>query len=450
MAKYLRLLCIEPIIYANKGKAHGVTEENLEKILEDKVDTLIIVDSLDGSIDNYKVLYDNNVTVLVCDHHFISPDIPYSDYVTLVSSQDNYGNPALCGAGVTLKVIMAVDERLGTFDSYEFFDLAAAGLCADMMDLSEDYMENRALVNYGLQNVNNVTLQKIAKTSEFNSKTIAFSIAPKVNCAMRLSQNEYANNAFLTENETDISKYVKLLNKCREEQNAEVDRIFDDAIEQCENQKDKQMLIVVIDSKYSINGLLGNRLLSLYMKPILVLTERYGSYQGSMRACGVEDFRQMLEDTGLCEAKGHESASGIEIPYCNFDKFREVMEDKLSHIEFSQAIDIDAQIDICDVDDMLIKKVKEIDRISGQGFPPLKFLIEVDDFHVEKVSNGKHLCIRTPSMLFIKWNFNDDEMYELLEEAELLGDPIKCIGSLDGSFVYKVFNKMILDDIILD
>ena len=89
------------------------------------------------------------------------------------------------------------------------------------------------------------------------------------------------------------------------------------------------MIVVIIDSKYSINGLLGNKLMQIYQRPILVLTEKFDSYQGSMRACGVNDFRQMIEDTGLCEAKGHELASGIEIPYSNFDKFREVMEEKL-------------------------------------------------------------------------------------------------------------------------
>lgn len=438
------------IVYSNLGKEHGVNNYNLEKILEDGINTLIIVDSLDGDVEHYKVLYENNIQVVVLDHHDIDRSIPYDDYVILVSSQNDYGNPGLCGAGVSFKFVLYLENLIGTCEAFNLIDLAMAGLCGDMMDMSGSSMENRAIVNAGLNNIKNVTLQKIAKTSDFSSKTVSFSIAPKVNAAMRLSENENANKAFLSDNEKDIAKYVRLLNKCREKQNEEIDRIYDDAIDQCKNQLDKKMMVVSIDSKYGINGVLGNRLLSIFKRPILCLSERYGSYQGSMRACGVEDFRQMLKDTGLCSAKGHQLASGVEIPYCNFDEFRDVMEEKLSHIEFSQTIDVDAEIGLEDVNSNLIEEVKKINRISGQGFPELKFLIEIDNFHVEKVSNDKHLCIRTPNMLFIKWNFNDDELYEKLEDAELTGDSIKCIGGLDGSFVYKVYNKMILDDIILD
>ena len=450
IVKYLKSLGINPTTYTNKGKEHGTSSYNVRKILEDKVNILIIVDSLDGNIDNYKLLHDNGVTIVVLDHHFIDPKIPYEDYATLVSSQNNYANANLCGSGVSWKFVAALDDSLGTCESYGLIDLAMAGTCGDMMDLSDKSMENRAIVAAGLSNIQNTTLLKLAKSTDFSSKTISFSVAPKINSAMRLSQNEYANNAFLSEDDKEINRYVKMLDACREEQKDEVARIYDDAVEQCNEQLDKKMMVVIIDSKYSINGLLGNSLMSIYQRPILVLTERFASYQGSMRACGVADFRQMLEDTGLCSAKGHELASGIEIPYNNFDALREIMEEKLANIEFSQTIEADAEINVDDVNSQLIDAVKSVDRISGMGFPSLKFLIEIDDFEVEKVSKGKHLCIRTKNMLFIKWNFNDDVLFEQLEDAALLGESIKCVGSLEGSFVYKVYNKMIIDDIILD
>lgn len=450
MYKYLEYLGVDPIVYTNNGKQHGTTDLNVEKIINDNIDILIIVDSLDGNIDNYKTLHDNGIKVIALDHHFIDSNIPYSEYITLVSSQNDYGNPNLCGAATTWKVCMRIDDIIGTVAAYDLIDLAMAGTCGDMMDLSQNSMENRAIVNEGLNNIHNKTLLKIGGGYDFSSKTISFSVGPRVNAAMRIYKNEYANKAFLSDTEDEINKNVKLLNKCKDDQNKEVNRIYQDAINQCNEQIDKKMIVVVIDSKYSINGLLGNKLMEIYQRPILVLTEKFSSYQGSMRACGVEDFRQMLEDTGLCEAKGHESASGIEIPYANFDKLREVIEEKLSDIEFTQSIDIDAQIDVCDVNVQLIEKVQKIDRISGTGFPSLKFLIEIDDYEVEKLSKGKHLGIRSGNMLFVKWNFNDDDMYEKLEDAALCGETLKCIGSLEGSYVYKVFNKMIVDDIIIN
>lgn len=450
MYKYLKDLGVIPIIYTNNGKQHGTTDLNVKKIINDNIDILIIVDSLDGNIDNYKILHDDGIKTIVLDHHFIDSNIQYENYVTLVSSQNDYENPNLCGAGTTWKFCMYIDSIIGTVGAHDLIDLAMAGTCGDMMDLSQNSMENRAIVNEGLSNVHNKTLLKIGGGYDFSSKTISFSVGPRVNSSMRIYKNEYANKAFLSDTEDEINKNVKLLNKCRDEQNKEIDRIYQDAINQCNEQLDKKMIVVIIDSKYSINGLLGNKLMQIYQRPILVLTEKFSSYQGSMRACGVEDFRQMLEDTGLCEAKGHESASGVDIPYANFDKLREVIEEKLSDIEFTQSIDIDAQINVCDVNTQLIEEVKKIDRISGTGFPSLKFLIEIDDYEVEKLSKGKHLGIRSGNMLFVKWNFNDDDMYEKLEDAALCGETLKCIGSLEGSYVYKVFNKMIVDDIIIN
>lgn len=447
MQKYLQSLSITPKVYANIGKKHGTTVSNLEKIIKDNINILIIVDSLDSNIDNYKKLHDNGIEVIVIDHHEINPKIPYDEYITLVSSQRDYGNPYLCGAGTVWKVCMYIDSLLGTIEAKSLVDLAMAGTLSDMMNLSEDYMENRAIVNAGLNRVQNTTLLKMGGSYEWNAKTISFGIAPKVNSSMRIRKNDCANKAFFSDDIDEIKRNIKLLNICKEEQNKEVEKVLPSAIEQCEKQKDNKVLFVFIESKYDISGLLGNKLLEMFGgKPVIVLKDRPNKYVGSMRASEGLDFKTLCEDTGLCFVAGHLEAAGIEINYDKFENFRIAIEDKLSNVEFVSEIEVDAQIDVADVGNNLISKTKMIDRISGTGFPPLRFLIEIDDFTVEKLSNGKHLGIRSGNMLFIKWNFNDEKLYEELTDASLFGETLQCWGSLDGGYVYKVYNKMILDD----
>lgn len=449
MARYLECFDVKPYLYINEGKIHGVTDYNIEKILADKVQTLIIVDSLDSDVDNYKKIYENNIQIVVADHHTVNQDIPYGDYVTLVSSDVDYSDD-LCGCGVTWSICRKIDEKLGTNDALYLTDLVANATVADMVSLDENNMQNRAIVNYGLSKICNPALLRIGGNYEWNTKTIAFGVAPRVNSCNRLNKNETPLYAFLSDDEVEIKKYAKLLDKCKEEQNIEVQRLYEEAIEQCSSQSEYKMLVVFTEPKYAINGVLANKLLGVYGKPILCLTKNGDTYGGSMRAVGVENFRQILEDTGLCEAHGHNSASGCFIKVKDFDAFRSKIEEALKDIEFVSETIVDAQIDVWDVDNTLIEEVKKIDRLSGQGFSSLKFLIEIDDFTVEKLSKGKHLGIRAANMLFIKWNFNDDELYERLEDAAMCGDTIKCIGSLEGSFVYKTFNKMILDDIIVN
>ena len=54
------------------------------------------------------------------------------------------------------------------------------------------------------------------------------------------------------------------------------------------------MIITYIDTPYGISGLLGNKLLEKYQKPILVLKDTGENYSGSMRAVGVDDFRKYV------------------------------------------------------------------------------------------------------------------------------------------------------------
>ena len=451
MVRYLQGLNVECDWGVNDGKVHGTTDKLFKKVGDYKPDVLIIVDSLDANTDNYKLLHEQGLQVLVVDHHIVEPNIPYSDYICLVSSNVDYNNEHLCGAATTWKLCLKVDELLGTNEADMLVDLAMSGTISDMMDLSEKSIENRAIVKLGLDNVNNLALITMGKGFGYTSSTISYSVSPKVNAANRLNYNETPIQTLLSDDPKEVSQYVKKMDRYKDIQNKEIEEMLPDAIEQVESQEENKLLVVVSEGNSGINGVLANRIMNEYMKPTLVLKENYGSYSGSMRAPEfIDDFRQMCLDTGLCEMAGHASAAGVSINYNDFDAFREAIEKKLTDIEFVQTIDVDAEIGADDVNQQLIDAVKQVDRITGQGFKPLKFLIEINDYTVEKLSNGKHLGIRSGNMLFIKWNFNNDKLYEELEDAALCGDTIKCIGSLDGSFVYKVYNKMILDDIILD
>ena len=125
-----------------------------------------------------------------------------------------------------------------------------------------------------------------------------------------------------------------------------------------------------------VAGLIGNKILERYQRPLLILKDYGDTYSGSMRAIGLKDFRQICEDSGLAEAKGHESASGITIKKCDFEKFCEYIEKELSQVDFSVEVDIDIKINVNDITRSLVDKIKSIDRVSGTGFKPIKCLVE--------------------------------------------------------------------------
>lgn len=445
MTRYLKAAYdMEVKTFINEGKAHGLINQDLDRFTD--ADLIIIVDSLDQDCSAYCKLKEQGKEIIVLDHHAVNPEVPYDDYVTLVTSQIDYENPSLSGAGVVLKFCMYIDEQNGTNYADEFFDLAACGLVADMMDMT--VMENRYIVSKGLEKINNLALKKIIGSYEFNTTAISFSVAPLINAANRMFKNQVAMKAFLSDDNKEVLDYMKELKKSKEAQNEEVERLMPYVSEQCEAQTDNKMIVVQIDSKYGIGGLLGNKLLEVYQRPILVLKDCNDKYSGSMRAVGVGDFRKMIEDSGLATSKGHELAAGIDIPKENMEAFTSYIEEELSHIETEVSIYADIQLDVDDITRNLIEQIKALDRLSGEGFKPIKVYINgITSYDVSNFSNYKHLVIKPKDyLLLIKWNWNGS--FDDMEDNSIVEEELEIVGTLDSGWLGRNFVlKAICDEI---
>ena len=431
--------------FINNGKSHGLIKQDLNKYM--CLDLLIIVDSLDKDVSQYKALKENNIDVIVLDHHTVDENIPYKNYITFVSSNIEYANPQLSGSGVVWKFCKYLDEQYLTNYADELVDLAACGIVADMMDMT--VMENRYIVSQGLKQIHNPAIKKIVGSFDFNSTGISYSIAPLVNASNRMDCNESAVNAFLANDNKEVLKYVKELKKCKEDQNAEVERLFPSVLEQCEKQKQNKLIYVFIDTQYGIGGLLGNKLLERYKRPVLVLKNDGDQYSGSMRAIGINNFMKVCNDSELAEVNGHASAAGITIKKKKFNEFIEYIENYLKNIEFTQdELDVDVEIGTADITKTLVDKIKLIDKVSGEGFKPCKFLVnDISDFEVSSMSQGKHLVLKSGELLqYIKWNF--DGSFETYEDVCLMGGNVGAVVTLDSGFFGRKFVlKAICDDL---
>jgi single-stranded-DNA-specific exonuclease len=254
--------------------------------------------------------------------------------------------------------------------------------------------------------------------------------------------------AFLSNNEKEVVNYIKELRKTRESQNSEIDRLMPDVIEQCEEQIDNKMIVAYIDTPYGIGGLLGNKLLEKYQRPILILKDCGDKYSGSMRAVGVDDFRQMILDSGLATSEGHELAAGVDIPKENIEKFTAYIEEELSNIEPSTSIRADIQIDVNDITRSLINRIKALDRISGTGFEPIKIYVNgITSYDVSNFSNYKHLVIKPKDyLLLIKWNWNGS--FDEMEDNSIVEEELEIVATLDSGWLGRSFVlKAICDEI---
>ena len=446
MTRYLRNYTERVSSYINKGKAHGLIGQDIARF--ENVDVLIIVDSLDKDTSVYEELVKQGKQIIILDHHKIETN--YDSLVTLISSQRYYNNPCLSGAGVVWKFCKYLDEYFLNDYADDLVDLAACGILADVCDVSESSTENRYIVNKGLDNLKNPAIKKILGSYEFNSKAVLFSVAPLINACCRIGRNESVMNLFLADDNKEVLKYKKEVTECKDIQSEEVDRVLPNLKEQLDSQNNANVLYGIIDSEYGISGLLGNKCLELYNKPLFILMDKGESYLGSMRSVGYGDFMKLCNETGLAELHGHEEASGIEIKKENFEKFINTVNKKLSNMEQTTSFtqNVDCLIGLEDLTRTLVDKVKAINKVSGEGFKPLVFkVVGIDEYGIGSFKQGKHLVI-TPSdnIQLIEWNTNAD--YEELEDNALMNIPLEVVGELDsGFFARKFMLKVICNEI---
>lgn len=444
----------------NQGKEHGVARLDLS--LLDNIDVLWIVDSIETQMYPYEKILEHGVkAIIITDHHLCSKamqrKMDRNGCIVLVSSAVDYPNPALSGSATTWKLCAYMDWLELDDYSDDLIDLATCGLVADMVDVGAESLENRYICNKGFKNQVNPALKKINGSYDFNSQAVSFGIAPLINASMRTNENEKAMQLFLSDDTKEIGKLVNDLKYCKESQNFEIADIMPLLEEQADSQMDKKVMFFFVDTEADVAGLMGNKLLEKYQRPVFVLKtrvevdERTGEivrheYTGSCRAIGVDNFKKYVDDTGLVGSGGHELAFGLWFDAVVFDDFKNAIEESLKDVEFVQETTVDIQIDQDQITDDLIKKVKALNRISGQGWPAVSVMVSgINDYQVGNMSNMKHLKIVADDgkLLFIKWNYSGTW-------DEFNGE-LSAIGNLDcGFFGRTYYRQLIMNDWVID
>lgn len=419
MTRYLRARGAEVKCAINKGKKHGISEFDLS--LLDDVDVMIVIDSIDNDPEVYKRIVETGTKLCVIDHHIIEDrlleaNIPF----VLVSSANNYPNSELSGAGCVLKVVQYCDYmNLESFvDDLGLWLYASIGIVADMCSMKSP--ENRYIVYRGLSYFNNPMVKKMVGNYLFDSTSIAFSISPLINAAMRTGNNETAMYVFHTDDEDEIAELVNQMKGYKEYQNKVVDELMEDLMIQAESQMNRKCMFFMLPDEIDaeVSGLLGNKIMSIVQRPLCILrnvieTDENGEVikhelSGSMRACGVTSFKEYIENTGYGWVAGHENAAGVGFDINEFEDFKVAIEEELKDVTFSTTVVADIELSPSQITDNLVKQLSALSRISGKDFPAIKVLIRSDDYEVTTFSTKKHLKVIDESgLLIVKWNCLD-------------------------------------------
>lgn len=489
IANYIHRICNkESTILIHEGKAHGLADIDLDKIIK-TTSLLILPDSSSNDYEQHKYLHDNGVDIVVLDHHQ-SPE--YSKDAIVVNNQlDDYPNKNFSGAGVTWQLCRQMDELCNFDYANDLVDLCALGLCGDMMSYREK--EVRALVNIGYNNVKNKFFKAFVDKQEFslskmnglNYLSSSFYVVPYINACCRtgeMIEKRLLINALLdykcdtmipsskrgekgkevplwqeaiTVIERVKRRQTKLQDEAMEffEYQIQTKKLTDNAIITCVCGKD--------DAELGILGLIANKIQAKYQHPTLVLQEveeEDGVHlKGSARNysyCPVEDMRSLCEDTGVVDyASGHGSAFGLSLPLENFYEFLDKTNEQYKGVDFKPVYFVDYVWNYDRVNPKYVLDIAEL-NIYGQDIPESKVVVKdiaLDNVSVQLLGEAKGhptIKISLPSGVDImKFKSSRKEFEEWTSGEKKLTIVGKCAKN---SWMGNVTPQILIDDFELE
>lgn len=334
---YLNAMGAEADYYIpDRSEGYGMNLEALKRILDSGTELIITVDNGISAVEEAKYIAERGAQLVITDHHQPPQELPVCEAcVDPHRADDNSPFKELCGAGVVLKLLCALEED-EDFVLEQYADLAAVGTVADVMPLIG---ENRFIVRRGLENIHssqNQGLDKLIRSAgidpaRVDSTSIAFSIAPRINAVGRIARADRAVELLLTESPEQAGLISEELALCNSQRTAEETRIMEEAAQQIEQRPEllRERVLVVSGEgwKHGVIGLVCAKLLNKYGKPVLVISVENGEARGSARGIDGFSIYKLLEGCSrvLTKFGGHPKAGGFSLRPEDVETFRQMV-----------------------------------------------------------------------------------------------------------------------------
>lgn len=212
---------------------------------------------------------------------------------------------------------------------------------------------------------------------------IAWNISPKVNAVFRNGSKDdkiTLLQGFVGEVEPDQA--LKVATRCHRRQTEEVKAIFAQCDEDCVERKNS--VVAFIDNQYKeYTGLIAAKFMSKYNKVAFVLRKPDPTaYSGSFRS--PVDVLALINNSGLANARGHESAAGFMCKAFNLERFFDWF-DNQDFSEFSGETSVTAILTPKQITLDLCRACEDNKALWGYGVPEPTFFVSttVDESNIQ-------------------------------------------------------------------
>ncbi|GAB2704751.1 single-stranded-DNA-specific exonuclease RecJ [Mucilaginibacter koreensis] len=369
-------------------EGYGISTQGIDYAAEHGYSLIIALDCGIKSIDKVEYATQKNIDFIIADHHLPGEILPAAVAVLDPKRKDcPYPYKELSGCGLGFKLIQAYSEKNNIpFDDYScYLELVAISIACDIVHITG---ENRVLAHFGLQQLNNdachgvqALMEVAGKTGNYSIGDIVFLIGPRINAAGRIGDAKQAVELLLSSSLEEARDTGSLINIKNVERKGHDMSITDEALSMIESSEDmlSRKSTVVFNEGWhkGVIGIVASRLTEKYYRPTVVLTRSNGHVAGSARSVLGFDLYEALSDCSdlLLQYGGHKYAAGLtmkpEKVEAFMQRFEEVVSNNITTEQLIQEIQIDAELDLHQVDARFFRLLNRFAPFGPENMSPV-------------------------------------------------------------------------------
>ena len=304
---------------------YGLTMDNAMRIARSGYRLVILVDNGVTCLQEVSYLLSQGIETIIIDHHELPSVLPPS-YSIIHPSLLPYGDYPVSAGYLCFMFSVAL---LGYADDY-LMTLGAISTISDCMPL---HGHNREIVALALRHIRKNNYPEITMLCDralIDETVLSMTVVPAINAVGRMVEDHTIARVvhyFSDEGQERKPALAEWMRGINEQRKAATGA----AMERIRPETNLPAITVVGRLQVGLNGLLANRLLSTYHKPVAVFSPAANDpsiYVGSLRSkegFNVIEFERSIEPL-LVKAGGHAFAGGVSIKKEDYGAFKDAFE----------------------------------------------------------------------------------------------------------------------------
>jgi len=400
---------VEYYIPSRFKEGYGLSNQAIDKIKSRMGKGLVItVDNGISSIKESQYLYENNLDLIIIDHHQIDQTPRAEAIIHPLQSGCNSQFKNYAAVGLVFNLLQALRRFLFQQNFFQdrnppnlkkYLDLVALGTIADMVPLRG---QNRILAKFGLielsksQRPGIVALKEITNLREdaLTAGQVSFRLAPRINAAGRMAEANLAVELLISDNAETANQIALHLDDYNKKRQDAERLIVEDAMAIIE--KNAHWLeghsLVMASSKWhqGIVGIAASKLVDKFYLPTVLISEEDELGRGSARGIkGIDLYKGLSQCSDLLiKFGGHEIAAGLSIKMEMFQQFRQsfdlTISTQIKRQEMVPSLEIDALVKL---EDLSMDRMDELARLEPHGVGNRNPLVMVKGVKVGDIYN---------------------------------------------------------------